>query len=77
MAGFETLDLDLPTKLALRLAEQITRDANAVDDQLFAALRQHFDEGEMVELIAVIGLFNYFNRFNNVLEMEPTKPGER
>ncbi|MGH9481598.1 MAG: carboxymuconolactone decarboxylase family protein [Terriglobales bacterium] len=77
LAQFETLELDEPTRLALRLAERMTRDSRAVEDELFAALRQHFDEGEMVELAAVIGLFNYFNRFNNALQMEPTKAGER
>lgn len=60
-------------KAALRLAERVTRDAHTVDDQLWSELRQHFDEGEMIELVAAIGLFNYFNRFNDALTMEPTK----
>lgn len=77
LADFDTLDLDEPTRLALRLAEAVTRDANAVPEPLFAAVRAHFDEGQVIELLAVIGLFNYFNRFNNALEMEPTRPGER
>jgi AhpD family alkylhydroperoxidase len=42
----------------------------------FEALREYFDEGEIVELMAAIGLFNYFNRINNALQIEPTKPGE-
>jgi alkylhydroperoxidase family enzyme len=57
----------------LRFAERLTLDSNHVDDQLFADLRQHFDQGEIIELAAAIGLFNYFNRFNNALKMEPTK----
>jgi alkylhydroperoxidase family enzyme len=60
-------------KAALRLAERVTRDAHTVDDKLFSELRQHFDEGEIIELLAAIGLFNYFNRFNDALTMEPTK----
>ena len=59
-------------KAALRLAERVTGDAHTVDDQLFAGLRKHFDEGEIIELLAAIGLFNYFNRFNDALQMEPT-----
>ena len=51
----------------------MTLDSNGVDEELWAGLRRHFDEGEVVELAAVIGLFNYFNRFNNTLQMEPTK----
>jgi alkylhydroperoxidase family enzyme len=47
-----------------------------VDDALFARLREHYDEGEIVEISAMAGLFNYFNRVNDALRMEPTKPGE-
>jgi uncharacterized peroxidase-related enzyme len=63
-------------KAALRLAETVTRDANAVTDEQFAELRTFYSEGEIVELLCAIGLFNYFNRFNNALKMEPTKAGE-
>ncbi|MGH9519092.1 MAG: carboxymuconolactone decarboxylase family protein [Terriglobales bacterium] len=77
LANFESLDLDEPVKLALRLAEAVTRDSNAVPDELFTTIRRHFDEGQVVELLAVVGLFNYFNRFNNALRMEPTRAGER
>ncbi|HLJ29783.1 MAG TPA: hypothetical protein VKY85_23950 [Candidatus Angelobacter sp.] len=60
-------------KAALRLAERMTADAHNIDNALWASLRQHFDDGEMVELLAAIGLFNYFNRFNDAVLMEPTK----
>ena len=63
-------------KAALRLAETVTRNANAVSDEQFAELRSFYSEGEIVELLCATGLFNYFNRFNNALQMEPTKPGE-
>jgi len=74
LANFEQrTDFTEKEKAALRLAERVTRDAHAVDDQLFGELRNHFDEGEIIELLAAIGLFNYFNRFNDALQMEPTK----
>lgn len=74
LANFEQrTDFTEKEKAALRLAECVTRDAHTVDDQLFDELRKHFDEGEIIELLAAIGLFNYFNRFNDALEMEPTK----
>jgi uncharacterized peroxidase-related enzyme len=63
-------------KAALKFAETVTRDANAVSDEQFAELHSFYSEGEIVELLCAIGLFNYFNRFNNALRMEPTKPGE-
>lgn len=69
-------DFSAAEKAALRLAETVTRDANAVSDGQFAELRSYYSEGEIVELLCAIGLFNYFNRFNDALQMEPTKPGE-
>ncbi len=51
----------------------MTRDAHTVDDRLWAELRRHFDEGEIVELAAAIGLFNYVNRFNDALRREPAR----
>ena len=60
-------------KVALRVAEVVTHNARGLDEQLWREVRQHFDEGEVVELLAAIGLFNYFNRFNDALRMEPTK----
>jgi alkylhydroperoxidase family enzyme len=57
----------------LRFAERVTLDSNNVDEQLWAELRKHFDEGQIVELTMAAGLFNYFNRFNNALQMEPTR----
>lgn len=68
-------DFTAAEKSALRLAERMTLDSNHLADEEFESLREHFDEGEVVELMAAIGLFNYFNRFNNALQMEPTKPG--
>ena len=66
-------DFNLQEKLALELAERMTRDAHSVDDAFWAELRREFDEGEIIELAAAIGLFNYFNRFNDALKMEPTR----
>ena len=74
LSAFESrADFGEKEKTALRLAERVTRDAHSVDDQFWQQLRQHFDEGEIIELLAAIGLFNYFNRFNDALRMEPTK----
>ena len=74
LAEFESRsDFDDKEKISLRFAERMTRESHGVDEALWADLRRHFDECEVVELAAAIGLFNYFNRFNNALEMEPTK----
>ncbi|HEX8733301.1 MAG TPA: hypothetical protein VF725_14730 [Ktedonobacterales bacterium] len=61
---------------ALSLAERMTTDARNVDEEVWASLREVFDEGQIIELAAVIGLFNYFNRFNDALRVEVTPPGQ-
>ena len=74
LADFEQrTDFTERDKVALRLAEKMTIDPHGVDDAQWADVRRHFDEGEVIELLAAVGLFNYFNRFNDVLQMEPTK----
>lgn len=60
---------------ALTLAERMTTDARNVDEEVWAELRAHFDDGQIIELASVIGLFNYFNRFNDALRVEITPPG--
>ena len=61
-------------QLAIHLAEVMTADPHAYTDAEFVRLREHFTEGEIVELVAAIGLFNYFNRANDLLQMEITQP---
>lgn len=61
-------------RAALALAERMTTDARGVDEDIWADLREYFDEGQIIELAAVIGLFNYFNRFNDALKVDITKP---
>ncbi len=63
-------------RAALSLAERMTTDARGVDEELWAELREHYDEGQIIELAAVIGLFNYFNRFNDALRVDITRPAE-
>jgi alkylhydroperoxidase family enzyme len=60
---------------ALALADAITQGNGHVSDELWARAAGHFDETQLVEIVADIGLFNYFNRFNNALEVEVTRPG--
>jgi uncharacterized peroxidase-related enzyme len=64
-----------PAELAaLAFADRMTTDARNVDEDVWAAAREYFDEGQIVELAAVIGLFNYFNRFNDALHVDITRP---
>ena len=51
-------------KLVIDYAEAMTRTPAAVTDDLFAALREHLDEAQMVELTAAIAWENWRARFN-------------
>lgn len=48
--------------LALRLADAMTRDVEVPDD-LAAALREHLDERQFVELCATVAAYNMVSRF--------------
>jgi alkylhydroperoxidase family enzyme len=56
-------------QLALRFAEQATRAPARVSDELVVQLRQHFSEGEVVELAAVVGLMNFTNKVHEALAL--------
>lgn len=51
-------------KLVLDYATGISRSPVEVSDELFASLREHFDEAQLVELTDIIALENYRARFN-------------
>lgn len=55
--------------LALDLADAMTRTPVRVPDELYDALREHFDEDQLVELIANIALENMRSRFNAAFEI--------
>ena len=38
---------------------------NAVNDEIAEALRKHWEEGEIVEILGVIALFGFLNRWND------------
>ena len=38
---------------------------NAVTDEDFEELRQHWDDDQVVEIIAAISTFGFFNRWND------------
>lgn len=63
---FETSPLfDDAERAALRFAQAASVLPNAVTDDHFAQLRRHWDEGQIVEILAVVGLFGFLNRWND------------
>jgi 4-carboxymuconolactone decarboxylase len=55
--------------LALDYAVAMSRTPVSVPDELFAALREHLDERQLVELTGTIALENFRARFNAALEI--------
>jgi AhpD family alkylhydroperoxidase len=52
-------------RVALEAAVAITREPRGVSPVLCERLRVHFDQGQIVELVAAIGLQNYLSRASN------------
>jgi uncharacterized peroxidase-related enzyme len=52
-------------RAALDFAVAASTIPNAVNNSIIENLRQHWDEGEIVEILGVISLFGYLNRWND------------
>ena len=71
LAAFETsAAFNELEKLVLRYAIAMTQTPVEVSDELFAALRQHLDPKQMVELTSAIAWENYRARFNHAFGIE-------
>jgi alkylhydroperoxidase family enzyme len=57
-------------RVALEYAEAITYTDRQVDDALFAEVKKHFTEPQIVELTAAIALENFRSKFNPPLRVE-------
>jgi alkylhydroperoxidase family enzyme len=57
-------------RAALEYAERMTITGEKVDDELWARLRAHFSEAQMVELTAAVALENFRSKFNVPLQVQ-------
>ncbi|MGH7275416.1 MAG: carboxymuconolactone decarboxylase family protein [Candidatus Rokuibacteriota bacterium] len=57
-------------KAALAYAEAMTVTGQKVTDELFARVRRHFSEAQVVELTAAVALENFRSKFNTALGIE-------
>ena len=57
-------------RVALEYAERVTYTDRQVDDALFAELKEHYTEAQIVELTAAIALENFRSKFNPTLGVE-------
>ena len=57
-------------RLALEYAERITYTDQKVDEALVEKLKQHYSEGQIVEMTAAIAMENFRSKFNPPLGIE-------
>ena len=63
-------ELDEVDRLVVEFAIAATERANRLPDAMFARLRRHFTEAQLVELTLRITLCGFFNKFNDALQIE-------
>ena len=63
-------ELDDCDKLVVEYAVAAWERPNRIPDSLFARLRRHFSEAQIVELTLRITLCGFFNKFNDALQIE-------
>ena len=56
-------------KAALEYADAMTDTSRDVEDELFARLRQHYDDDTIVELTMIIAWENASSRFNRAFRI--------
>ncbi len=72
----EAPDLTPAEKAALDFADRFATDHLSVHDEMFARLREHFTEPELVDLCFQLALFVGVGRMNAVLDMVDDLPEE-
>lgn len=64
-------------RTAIALAEELTlnpsrvsleEEFHAISPETQISLKEHFNEAEIVELVAAVAFFNFLNRFNRLME---------
>ena len=68
-------------RVAIEFTVAASSQPNAVTDELFARMREHWSEDQIVEIADVITLFGFLNRWNDTmatpLEEEPIEIGNK
>ena len=68
-------------RVAIEFAIAAAAQPNDVTDELFGRMKQHWSEGEIVEITALIAYFGFMNRYNDTmatpLEEEPIHVAEK
>jgi alkylhydroperoxidase family enzyme len=62
-------DFPLPEVALLRMADALADTPSNVSDELYAELRQHFTEEQLIELAAAAAQENFRARYNRVFDV--------
>jgi len=66
--NFDKSDLfDAAERAAISLALKAGAQPNTASEADFDELKKHFDDGQIVEIVAAISLFGYLNRWNDTM----------
>jgi len=71
LGDLDQADLPARTVAALRLADCLSGERPLVDDALFALLRQHFDQGQILELGAALTVASGWQRLIEAFGIRP------
>lgn len=69
-------ELDDADRVVVEYAVAAWERPNRIPDALFARLRRHFSEAQVVELTLRITLCGFFNKFNDALQIEEEPEAE-
>ena len=71
LGDLDRAELPARTVAALRLADCLSGERPRVDDALWAALREHFDEGQILELGAALTVASGWQRMIEAFGIRP------
>ena len=71
LGDLDRADLPARTVAALRLADCLSGERPRVDEALFALLRQHFDDGQILELGAALTVASGWQRLIEAFGIRP------
>ena len=61
-------------RAALTVAKNANTSPNSVTDDESDALRPHFDEGQIAEIVALIAMMSFYNRWNDTMATTLERP---
>ncbi|MEM8785360.1 MAG: carboxymuconolactone decarboxylase family protein [Pseudomonadota bacterium] len=61
-------------RAALTVAKHANTNPNSVTDAQFDALRPHYGDGEIAEIVALIAMMSFYNRWNDTMATTLERP---